>query len=175
MYEWKDCWPWLMIPCIWVCNIEDGFTDCKSRKYINQKKVESWSIVVDNTVEYKLEAQVSLYRSLDINRLTYKCLHDEMSTTDSHLGCRLVTLDSSWWKASWPPKDHPYCLCLLWILPNIFNTLKTFSICPLVAATLNFGSAQKHNFCRSPLIDHSLFALDWFTNLKKTFFHRSQC
>ena len=35
-----------------------------------------------------LEAQVSLYRSPDINRLIYICLQEEMPTNDSHLGYR---------------------------------------------------------------------------------------
>ena len=41
---------------------------------------------------YKLEAQVSLYYSPDLNKPIAKCLHDKFSTKEGHLGCRLGTI-----------------------------------------------------------------------------------
>ena len=84
-----------------------------------------------------------------------------------------------WWRPSWISdryknitfvEVHPMIIhamfALSWLTGFRGEFFKHFPIWPLMAAILNFRSAQKHNFCRSPSNDHSCnvcFELvDWF-------------
>ena len=94
---------------------------------------------------------MSLYRSPDINRLIYKCLHDEMSTNDGHIGYTFHI--GSYVKTLSADCDH-----LEWRFGSGNMILKVHhprTIHAMFALNqLTRFSTKKHKFCRGPFKDH---------------------